>query len=140
MTRNALRKSPAAFMSALLLLVAFATPAAAGERTRTGYYPNGVYHQIHVAAYDDYVSGYVYTGVNYTVGTIAIMQCSGTGNCSSQTVKASSRNYYTNYVSTGNPGALNHTFKTCGSVEFPNTSAYSNYCTELAANSWTNQT
>jgi hypothetical protein len=122
------------------MTVALAVPASAGERTRSGTYPNGVNYTVKVSVYDGYASGYIATGVNYETGTIVVYQCSGTGNCSNRVAMASRRNYYTWFVDTGNPYSYGHTYQSCGSVTFPNTPSYSNYCTDVAANSWTQKT
>lgn len=114
-----------------------ASPASAGEDTRYGRYPNGVNYAIQVAVYSGDVTGYLAVTANYTTGSIAILQCSGGGDCSARIVMASSRNYYTNGVATGNPNSPGHTYRSCASADYPDAAPYSNYCNGLAANSGT---
>lgn len=119
--------------ASLALLVA--TPASAGQRDAYGSFSNGVTYHVNVSVYSDFANGYVATGANYETGTIVVYECSGTGDCSNRVQIAASRNYYTSGVSAGNPSSYGHTYQGCGSITFPNTPSYSNYCTAVAANS-----
>jgi hypothetical protein len=121
---------------ALVLAVLTASPSSAGTRSVGGYYPNGVQYYIMVKVeYGEATgTGSVQEDRPWSEATLVVWQCSGTGNCSNRVAVASTRNYNQTYIRTGNPVSVNHTYQTCKSVRF-GTVSYSNYCTDIAANS-----
>lgn len=109
-----------------------ALPANATWKATYGTFSNNVTYFVEIDVTSSYVSAHANTSSAYSEGSLHILMCSGTGDCSAKVVMASNRNYSTTDIYTGNPPSFGHTYKACFSARFGTTS-YSNYCTPLAA-------